>query len=163
MSKFKVGDKVIMPKIIEIGHATKGFIESSGTPINNPIVVTSVGFYGSYECITTSYYNGYIPVGCFELFIEPEFKVGFKFNRPVISSSVRTEIVKVSLNKKRKKYFYVCFDLDDGYPSLFDYDYIKECIKKYTPKKVCPITKPVEEMTLAQVCRKLGKDIKIVK
>lgn len=49
-----------------------------------------------------------------EKWIDPKYKVGFKFDVPH-TGVYTTQIVKVAFNRKRKEYYYMCFDLEDGY------------------------------------------------
>jgi len=49
-----------------------------------------------------------------EKYIEPKYKVGDKFMLLTGGSYIKSEIVKLSLNKKKKQYSYLMFDTD-GY------------------------------------------------
>lgn len=98
-------------------------------------------------------------LGDVEEFIEPKYKIGQKVycypssykDDPNMRDTA--EIVKMSLNKQKKEYSYLAFQDDGGYPMAF-----MEGSIVLVPKKpnVC-------EMTLADVCKKLGRNIKIIK
>lgn len=138
MSKFKVGEKVYVK---EVGRWAKVIKYSE-------LLYFIKDEHGK---------KGYIEESYLERFIEPKYKVGDKvYAFPVLTySEDKAEIVKCSLNKKRGEYSYLTFKTDTGFPiAMNESDVI---LYGTRPKP------EVKEMTMEQVCRELGKEIKIIK
>lgn len=167
MSKFKVGDKVIFRTL------KTGTVYDQNWKLASLEEVYTVEFIGKYpfkknsveeavvlEGIKSRYgtYGGFVPVSIlekslFDTFVKPKYKVGQKF---VNGNNWVMEIVKSSLNKKKGEYYYMLFDANDGYGMVESESSLSRMERFNKPKEV-------EEMTLAQVCKKLGKNIKIIK
>lgn len=97
----------------------------------------------------------------FEKFIEPKYKKYQKiYAFPALHKSGDNddvaEIVAVNLNKVKGEYAYMAFGVNSG---------IRGMVCSFLESEIVPVvkSKPVVEMTLAEVCKKLGRNIKIVK
>ena len=154
MNQFKAGDKVYVKKVGKWA-----------------VVLSIAGIFKGitkYDIKDEEGYSGWVVEKDLEKFIEPKFKVGDKVLLFPIIDDVNDpqkgfgEIVKTALNKKLGRYIYVVFATDDGYPVLQREGEVVLAPKK---KKDCVggVCEGSVEMTLAQVCKKLGKNIKIVK
>lgn len=132
MSKFKIGEKVYIPK-------NGKWATVCGYLLNKLFVEDEDGQKGNIQ-------EKFV-----EKFIEPKFKVGHKFFFTK-DTNIEVEVVKASLNKKKKEYSYLCFDVKTGKEyAISESDIDPRC------------GTPAIEMTLEQVCRELGKNIKIKK
>lgn len=148
-NKFTVGDKVIIPKFKEQGFFDKAHVIIGKVKINDKLTIMKfVKSSDNQSCVIVKECAGYIPVNLIEKFLEPKFKVGYKF----VINNIRFEIVKSSLNKKLKTYSYLCYDLDTGAAWGVE--------EKEIPVKLS--VKPEVKMTLAEVSKALGKKVIIV-
>lgn len=166
-NKFKVGDKVLIPsskanvKYLD----TESRIKELGININNELIVTTVGDWEGERCIGVRNangkraYGGWMPIHLFEKFIKPKYSIGTKvlaFPR-LDDADDLAQIVGRHLNKKSGEFTYLLFTVESGMPIALSESEIK------LPKRLVKCECDVEEMTLTQVCQKLGKTIKIIK
>lgn len=153
---FKKGDKVIMPKYVKNPNsfASLGYQKMFGDSfINEPLVVDMVSVFKGEDVISLQGHSSYMPVKFFERYIEPKFKVGYKFYAR--AGGYVTEIVKVILNKKKGVYYYACFDSEDGFARFSDENEVASS-KKFVEEKI-------KEMTVDEISKALGYKIKIKK
>lgn len=152
MNKFKVGTKVI------VTEPDKFFNK------NDVGVIVKVHFSSTLELkvIEGRHVGMLLMIDSSQVvkFIEPKYKIG---DRVLAFPSIDdandiAQIVQVAVNKKLGECCYLAFTLESGLVLAFEEHRIK-LVKKVSVDCACD----VEEMTLAQVCKKLGKNIKIIK
>lgn len=159
MSKFKKGEKVIVIK------------NYSNLQIGDDCIVDTVD--GEAE----QYYirkiggelsdSNWMNKDEIEKFIEPKFKIGDRFEASCVEGFGKEthvfEIVKVSLNKKKKEYSYLLFSLKNGDAmTALDSELItaKKVVKeKVIKQKVVNFTSKEVEVKMNDILKSMGKDI----
>ena len=146
MSKFKVGEKVIVTKPDKFFNKNDVGIVLKYCRNSTPELEVIEGKYPGRSLL--------IEENQVEKFLEPKFKVGdVIYCWKSINTEDKGEIVKVALNKKRGTFSYLAFSYESGFPIALMENEVKLVEQK----------SKVEEMTVAQICKALGKEIKIIK
>lgn len=144
MAKFKKGDRV--------------YDREAGLPcvilgVMGDEVYDGYCFCDASKGALIQFDNGHVTwnyIKYLDLFIEPKFKVGYKFKTRLGDVF---EVVKVALNKKKNTTTYLCFNIKNGNSGCIEEENLVKLEKN----------EKVEEMTLDQICSALGKKIKIKK